>query len=100
MLCSGMSELKQSAGTLQFYLDKKNAIIDTIVPRADFITKIYGVHLLWKIADYKTKFNESKAGSKTVIFSPPFITGRHGYKLAVSASLFGDGKGRKLILMF
>lgn len=93
MLCSGTSGIKQSMATLDMYLAKKNQIIDTIVPRVDFITKIYGVHMLWKITDYKTKFNESKAGSKSVFFSSPFMTGRHGYKLAVSASLFGDGKG-------
>lgn len=27
------------------------------------------------------------------ICSPPFLTGRHGYKMALSACLFGDGKG-------
>lgn len=36
---------------------------------------------------------DCKTGKKPTIFSPAFLTSRHGYKLALSACLFGDGKG-------
>lgn len=50
---------------------------------------------LFKIfLNLKEKFNDCKTGKKPTIFSPAFLTSRHGYKLALSASLFGDGKGR------
>ncbi len=67
--------------------------IDTLSQKTDTLEKLYGAQLLWKIDNYQQKYNEAKAGSKVTIFSPPFMTGRHGYKMALSACLFGDGKG-------
>lgn len=29
-----------------------------------------------------------------MIFSPPFLSGRHGYKMVISTALFGDGPAR------
>jgi hypothetical protein len=52
------------------------------------------LNILLKIK--KEKFTDCKTGKKPTIFSPAFLTSRHGYKLALSASLFGDGKGLDL----
>ena len=65
----------------------------TILLQVTSLEKLYGAQLVWKIEGYEEKMKESKAGQKPTIFSPPFLTGRHGYKLAMSASLYGDGKG-------
>ena len=56
--------------------------------------KLYGAQLVWKIDGYKEKFRDAKEGTKPTLFSPPFMTGRHGYKMAMSCSLNGDGKGK------
>lgn len=42
----------------------------------------------------KEKFNDCKSGKKPTIFSPPFLTSRNGYKLAMSTALYGDGKAK------
>ncbi len=59
----------------------------------DSLEKLYGAQLVWKIDSYAEKFEEAKSGKKITIYSPPFLTSRHGYKMALSACLNGDGKG-------
>lgn len=74
-------------------MEKLGTRIDDLSIKTDCLEKLYGAQLLWKIDNYQQKFNEAKAGSKSTIYSPPFLTGRHGYKMAMSACLYGDGKG-------
>lgn len=62
--------------------------------RVEGLEKLYGSQLIWKIDNYSSKLEEAKAGKKPTIFSPPFLTSRHGYKLAMSCCLYGDGKGK------
>uniref|UniRef100_A0A915L3J3 Uncharacterized protein n=1 Tax=Romanomermis culicivorax TaxID=13658 RepID=A0A915L3J3_ROMCU len=59
----------------------------------DRLNYIYGPHYIWRIDDFRRRFNDAKAGAKSTIYSPPFLTARHGYKMAVSACLYGDGRG-------
>ncbi|XP_014664945.1 PREDICTED: TNF receptor-associated factor 4-like [Priapulus caudatus] len=54
--------------------------------------KLYGSQLLWKIDKYGEKLHDAKSGKKTTIYSPPFMTSRYGYKMAMSACPNGDGR--------
>ena len=56
------------------------------------LEKMYGAQLIWKIDSYAEKLQDAKSGKKTTIYSPPFLTSRHGYKMALSLCLYGDGK--------
>ena len=89
--------------------------VQTAEKRVEHLEKLYGSQLIWKVDGYTEvcffffssfilfflnvcflylqKLNEAKAGTKPTIFSPPFLTSRHGYKMALSACLYGDGKG-------
>ena len=58
----------------------------------------FSTHLIWKIDDYKYHFHEAKVGRKKIIFSPPFFTGRQGYKMVASAALYGDGEGESRVV--
>ncbi len=82
-----------SATIVQLNVERMSNRVDGLAARTDALEKLYGAQLLWKVDNYQQKFNEAKAGSRPTIFSPPFLTGRHGYKMALSACLFGDGKG-------
>ncbi|XP_013420704.1 TNF receptor-associated factor 4 [Lingula anatina] len=62
--------------------------------RIEGLEKLYGAQFVWKIDSYQEKLDEAKAGTKRTIFSQPFLTSRNGYKMALSACLFGDGKAR------
>ncbi|CAF4757813.1 unnamed protein product, partial [Rotaria magnacalcarata] len=40
------------------------------------------------------KFQEAHTNKKPTLYSPRFLTSRHGYFLGLSICLFGDGKGK------
>ena len=48
---------------------------------------------LWRIPEMSRRRREAKEGKITSIYSPPFYTGRNGYKMCVRAYLNGDGQG-------
>uniref|UniRef100_A0A0N5A8G2 MATH domain-containing protein n=1 Tax=Syphacia muris TaxID=451379 RepID=A0A0N5A8G2_9BILA len=58
------------------------------------LEKLYGSQMIWRIDNVKQKQNEARSGARTTIFSNPFMSGRHGYKMVLSASLYGDGTMR------
>lgn len=51
-------------------------------------------HLIWRIDEFQRKMKEAKSGTNTTLFSPPFNTSKHGYRLCGSLCLNGDGKGK------
>ncbi|ELU13993.1 hypothetical protein CAPTEDRAFT_159010 [Capitella teleta] len=86
--------LFQSVAIQTRAVDKCSSRITAIEDRVDGLEKLYGAQLVWKIDGYDEKYQDAKTGRKSTIFSPPFLTSRHGYKMILSASLFGDGKGK------
>ena len=48
---------------------------------------------LWRIPDMKRRIRDARIGRITSIYSPPFYTGRNGYKMCIRAYLNGDGSG-------
>jgi len=48
---------------------------------------------LWRIPEVRRRIRDAKIGSITSIYSPPFYTGRNGYKMCMRAYLNGDGTG-------
>ena len=48
---------------------------------------------LWRIPEVRRRIRDAKMGRITSIYSPPFYTGRNGYKMCIRAYLNGDGTG-------
>ena len=48
---------------------------------------------LWRVPDMKRRVRDAKIGRITSIYSPPFYTGKNGYKMCIRAYLNGDGGG-------
>ena len=48
---------------------------------------------LWRIPEVQRRIRDAKIGRITSIYSPPFYTGRNGYKMCIRAYLNGDGTG-------
>ena len=48
---------------------------------------------LWRIPEVRRRMRDAKIGRITSIYSPPFYTGRNGYKMCIRAYLNGDGTG-------
>ena len=73
---------------LEFYHISPN---ETIWPNPYFY---FRTQLIWRIDEFGRKMKEAKNGNTPTLFSPPFYTSRHGYRLAASLCLNGDGKGK------
>ena len=48
----------------------------------------------WPISDVNEKVSDARSGNRSYIESPPFHTGRNGYKMCIRAYLNGDGSGK------
>ncbi|CAD5111580.1 DgyrCDS881 [Dimorphilus gyrociliatus] len=75
-------------------LQAQNERVNVVEEQVVGLEKLYGSQLLWKIDKHSEKMAEAKSGKKPTIYSPTFLTNRHGYRLALSSSLYGDGKAR------
>ncbi|XP_041365703.1 TNF receptor-associated factor 2-like [Gigantopelta aegis] len=62
--------------------------------RMDHLEKLHGSQCVWKIQWFQDKQDAAKCGNQTTIFSPSFMTSRHGYKMVLSLCPYGDGKSR------
>lgn len=49
---------------------------------------------VWKINSVSRRRNEAIAGTTTSLYSPPFYTSQHGYRLCLRCYLNGDGVGK------
>ena len=54
----------------------------------------YNGILLWKITNYKKRKADAIAGKTLSLYSQPFYTSRHGYKMCGRVYLNGDGMGK------
>lgn len=57
------------------------------------LASTYNGSFLWRIPDIKRRKRDALEGKITSIYSPPFYTGRNGYKMCIRAYLNGDGIG-------
>ncbi|XP_065181189.1 TNF receptor-associated factor 5-like [Sycon ciliatum] len=61
----------------------------------------YNGSLIWKVEGFEKLLQDAKADKKRALYSPPFYTGRHGYKLCIRLYPNGDGPGRgKFLSLF
>ena len=62
------------------------------------LTSTHNGAFLWRIPEVHRKIRDAKMGRITSIYSPPFYTGRNGYKMCIRAYLNGDGAGEGIRL--
>ena len=60
----------------------------------------YNGILLWKIDDFLRRRKEAVEGATLSLYSTPFYTSRHGYKMCARVYLNGDGLGKGTHLSF
>ena len=57
------------------------------------LVSTYNGEFLWRIPDVSRRVRDAKTGKVASIYSPPFFSGRLGYKMCVRAYMNGDGIG-------
>lgn len=87
----------RNSDVLQGRVDWEFVQLKSFSLQIDALEKLYGAQYIWRIDNYRKRFEEAHSNKKPMIFSPPFLSGRHGYKMTVSAALFGDGPGRAFV---
>ena len=61
------------------------------------VTSYDGV-FVWKIPEIQRLRQEARIGQATTLYSSPFYTSRHGYKMCLRLHLNGDGSGLSFFL--
>ena len=60
----------------------------------------YDGTFVWKIPEVKRRIEEAKSGKTVSLYSAPFYTSRHGYKMCLRLYMDGDGSGKGTHLSF
>ena len=60
----------------------------------------YSGVFVWKIPEVARRRQEAKTGRTISLYSAPFYTSRHGYKLCLRLYVDGDGSGKRSHLSF
>ena len=50
--------------------------------------------LIWKVNEVEKRIEEAKTGKILSLYSPPFFTSLHGYRMCLRLYLDGDGQGK------
>ncbi|CAJ0561474.1 unnamed protein product, partial [Mesorhabditis spiculigera] len=80
---------------------KTFALAAKLTLRSTAIVTKFSSQLTWRIDNYQKHFEAARKGRVPVIYSPPFHTHRHGYKMCAVLAPFGEGKAvRQYVSLF
>jgi TNF receptor-associated factor 2/TNF receptor-associated factor 3 len=82
-----LAEQERTAGMLKVHISELELQLQAS------LASTYNGSFLWRIPDVKRRRRDAIDGKITSIYSPPFYTGRNGYKMCIRAYLNGDGIG-------
>ena len=60
----------------------------------------YSGTFIWKIPEVRRRRGEARSGRTVSLYSAPFYTSRHGYKMCLRLYMDGDGSGKNTHLSF
>lgn len=100
-----VTDVEQHKGTIaqmSTSVDKVNSSIpkyDTILEELNLKIEILEVKsstgvYVWKVNDLSRRMREARMGRTLSLYSPPFYSSHHGYRVCLRAYLNGDGTGR------
>ncbi|XP_074606593.1 TNF receptor-associated factor 3-like isoform X2 [Acropora palmata] len=90
-----LNKLNEKLDSLKESLKQRNApTVDNLSPPRYQEPTSFDAVLIWKIMDVSAKIYHSYDEPEKSIYSPPFCTSRHGYKMCARIYLNGDGMGK------
>ena len=81
-----------------FYLQEAANEMDVTLQTIQATT--YDGKFIWKFPEVLRRRNEARSGKTVSLYSAPFYTSRHGYKLCLRFYMNGDGSGKGTHLLF
>ena len=113
------SELKSEINQVRFDVSMKiQPVIDAVVKTESIVQRLqedlseviltvqtlqatsYNGVFVWKIPEVQRCRHEAKIGRTVSLYSAPFYTSRHGYKVCLRLYMNGDGSGKHTHLSF
>ena len=100
-----VSDVEQHKGTIA-HMNTTVDHISQVIPRYESILEEMNLKIeilevkstsgtyVWKINELSRRSREARIGKTVSLYSPPFYTSPHGYRLCLRAYLYGDGTGK------
>ena len=85
---TSVDHLSQVVPRYESILEEMNLKIEILEVKSS--TGVY----VWKVNELGRRYREARIGKTTSLYSPPFYTSTHGYRLCLRAYLYGDGSGK------
>jgi len=90
----GVIELRDDLDSFTLSHERTERFNEDITYRIAQLSNKFSSNLVWRIDDYSELMKDAKSGKRSIIFSPPFYSGRNGYYMAISMALYGDGDSK------
>ena len=100
---SQLRKMSESILEIQSTITQYGTAIEDLRLRQDILdVKTTNGILIWKIPDVRRRYREAVERKAISLYSPPFYTSSHGYRVCIRAYLNGDGigKGTHISLFF
>ena len=92
---SQLMQLSENMQTVQESITHHAIAIDEVRLRQDVIdVKTTNGVFIWKIPDVRRRYRDAVERKTISLYSPPFYTSPHGYRMCIRAYLNGDGIGK------
>ena len=100
-----VADVEQHKGTITQMTTTVDKLSQT-VPRYDSILEELNLKIeimevkstsgvyVWKVNELQRRYQEARVGKTVSLYSPPFYTSIHGYRLCLRCYLYGDGQGK------
>ena len=90
-----VQRMTESVLKLQTTVTEYGILLEEIRLRQDILdVKTTHSILIWKIPDVRRRYRDAVERKTLSLYSPPFYTSPHGYKVCIRAYLNGDGAGK------
>ena len=88
-------KMSETLHTVQTQLTQYAVAIDDVRLRQDILdVKVTNGLLIWKIPDIRRRYRDAVDRRTISLYSPPFYTSPHGYRMCIRTYLNGDGMGK------
>lgn len=90
-----IAHLHEGMQSLQQNITKYSISMDEMRLRQDVqdVRTTHGI-FIWKIPDIRRRYRDALEGKTVSLYSPPFQTSPHGYRMCIRVYLNGDGTGK------
>ena len=92
---SQLTRLSENMQSVQESVTRHALAIDEVRLRQDVLdVKTTNGVFIWKIPDVRRRYRDAMERKTISLYSPPFYTSPHGYRMCIRAYLNGDGIGK------